>query len=289
MLTKAKSQNFNYIGTGNLQAKILIIGKECAIPETDLSTMSEYKDNLSQWKKDFDKDLWDIPLRNRLSLSPVCPYKGQYMKLDNGKNWGTSRTWLIYQKLHNAIFGTSYERINFHKNFFITELNDNPEPKTKNASTKDIGERKDFIKNSDYFQSFPIVILAGLGYYEISETHNDIESMFDVKFLEKRQAENKDTQTYWIHWNKDKSKLVINTRQLSINISDQLLLEIASLITSLQLNLVEEECDTNENAKKRWEMGGREIHTKYQEIGIDFENSDEYKDYMTWVRTASIG
>lgn len=290
MLKQAKEQNFGYIGKGNIEAKILVIGKEAATNETDTLTMDEYRNNLAQWERDIDKDLWDIPLRNRSKYSPVCPYKGQYAKLNNNKNnWGTSRTWLIYQKLHNYIFGSSYDRINFHKNFFITEINDNPSSKTKDAKTDNLALRKDFIKNSGYFQDFPVVILAGLEHYCISETHNDIEDMFGVKFTGKKVVDDKEKQCYWVHWGKDKTKLVINTRQLSMNISDNLLIEIASLITSLEIDFTEEETDKNELTKKRWENGGKEIYEKYQEIGEEFANSDEYKDYMTWVRTGISG
>ena len=73
---------------------------------------------------------------------------------------------------------------------------------------------------------------------------------------------------------------------ISINVSDNLLAQIASEISKIDCDLTEEETDLNESAKKRWENGGKEIHTKYNEVGEEFENSDEYKDYMTWVRTA---
>lgn len=288
MLKQAKEQNFGYIGKGNIEAKILIIGKEIATPETDTETLNEYNGNLAQWERDIDKDLWDIPLRDRSKYSPVCPYKGQYMRLDDGLgNWGTSKTWLNYQKLHNYIFGTSYDRINFHKNFFITELNDNPSPKTQNAKTDNLEERKHFIKNSEYFQSFSIVVLAGLGYYEVSDTKNDVEDIFGVKFTEKKIVDDKEKQCYWVHWNKSRTKLVINTRQLSMNISDNLIYYIAKEITKVNHNL-EEEGNVDERVQKRWENGGKEIHRKYQEIGEEYTNSDEYKDYMTWVRTAPL-
>lgn len=287
MLKDAKEQNCGYIGKGNIEAKILVIGKEIATPENDTETLNEYRDNLKQWERDIDKDVWDIPLRDRSKYSPVCPYKGQYMKRDDGQgNWGTSRTWLLYQKLHNYIFGASYNRINFHKNFFITEQNDNPSPKAKDAKTDGLTERKHFIKNSEYFQSFPIVVLAGLGYYKISETHNDIEDMFGVKFTEKKIVDDNEKQCYWTHWNENKTKLVINVRQLSMNVSDNLIAQIASEIAEIDCDLTEEEADVNESAKKRWENGGKEIHTKHQEVGEEFENADEYKDYMTWVRVS---
>ena len=85
---------------------------------------------------------------------------------------------------------------------------------------------------SDFFQSFPIVIISGVGYFKITANSNEIEEIFSVKYLEKKFAEGKESQPYWIHSNKDNqsSKLLINTYQLSIGISDALLQEIANMI-----------------------------------------------------------
>jgi hypothetical protein len=235
MLKQAKEQQFGYIGTGNPEAKILIVGKECAIGEKEELGKEEYGKNLSLWERDKDKKISDIPFRDRGAYSPLYPYKGQCMKLEKSEksSWGTSPTWLNYQKLHNHIFGDSAGKINFHENIFITELNDAPSTKTKDAVKTSIHKRKEFIKNSPYFNGFPAIILAGLGYYEISKDHNDIEDIFGVKFCEERCADNNEKQCYWIHWNSGNTKLVINTRQLSMNVADQLLKEIAEIIKPL--------------------------------------------------------
>ena len=279
MLKQAKEKMFTYIGTGNPTAQILIVGKECANESDD----ADYNMNLSLWERDKDKDLWDFPLRDRGNYTPLCPYKGQFNKLDNRNNpcWGTNKTWLNYQKLHNYIFGDSYGRINFHKNIFTTEINDSPSPKTKSADKSSIASRKDFIKNSTYFQSFPVVILAGVEYYKIKKNYNEIEDMFGVEFKEKRCAGNNKKQPYWIHCNNDKTKMkmVINTYQLSSYVTNKLLKEVADLIKEYfgqccALERISEE--------KRWICGGKEIHEALQNRKIDIE-SDDYKDYMTWV------
>lgn len=287
MLTRAKDQEFGYIGTGNPEARILIIGKEVAIDkEKDSHSMTEYENNLNFWERDREKTMWDIALRNRDEYSPLCPFKGQYQIKYNGKdNWGTSTTWLNYQKLHNYIFGNSLERINFHKNIFTTEINGVPSANTKEADKSTIEKRKLFIKDSKYFQNFPVIILAGVGYYDISETENDIEKIFGVKFTKpKRIAGGNEKQPYWVHWNNDKTKLVINTYQLSINISDALLEEIAELIKSV-LESISDDFSTEEsskNAEERWNKGGKEIYENIQS-DPNFENSKDYKDYVTWV------
>lgn len=281
MLAEAKIQNFGYIGTGNIESKILIIGKEVAIGEENNVILDQYEKNNILWEEDIDKTLWDIPSRNFEVHSPVCPYKGQYLKIDNGENWGTSRTWLNYQKLHNYIYGDSYDRVNFHKNFFITELNSKPSSKTSNALTGSVSSRKDFIQNSEYFQNFPIVILAGLGYFEISANHNDIEEIFGVKFTEQRFAGKNKSNPFWIHWNNEKTKIVINTAQLSMAITNDLLEQVANEITNSELNYQISQ-DISEAAEYRWQKGGKDIYKSLEE-NQDFQNSDEYKDYMTWV------
>jgi metal-responsive CopG/Arc/MetJ family transcriptional regulator len=110
-------------------------------------------------------------------------------------------------------------------------LNDDPAKKTKDADTTSVPKRKEFIKNSHYFQGFRVIVLAGK-YYKISDTHNDIEDIFGVKFYEEKCAGNDENQKYWIHWDdiNNKTKLVINTKQLSVNVSDKLLEEIAAII-----------------------------------------------------------
>jgi hypothetical protein len=238
MLNQAKEQQFGYIGTGNPEAKILIVGKECAFdPIKDSQEMEKYKKNLSLWERDKHKEVIDIPSRNwEEHYSPLYPYKGQKMKIrrkGTKADCPTSSTWYYYQKLHNRIFDENTGKINFHEKIFITELNDSPSKKTKDADTTSILKRKEFIKNSLYFKEFPVVILAGVGYYIHNDIHNDIEDIFDVEFCEEKYAGNKKSQPYWTHWNESKTKLVVNTRQLSMCVSDQLLEEIAEIIKPL--------------------------------------------------------
>ena len=63
--------------------------------------------------------------------------------------------------------------------------------------------------------------------YRVSFFGNEIEEIFNVKF--DKQIGN-EKQLFWTHYNADKTKLVIHTRQLSTNVSDKLLIEIANEI-----------------------------------------------------------
>ena len=130
---------------------------------------------------------------------------------------------MIYGKFDNS-------NIDFHEGVFITEVNSSPSLKTQDADTTSIGFRKNILLKSEFFQSFPVVIISGLGYFEISENRNEIEEIFGVKFTHKVIAANKDSQAYWIHEGVKSPKLLINTRQLSIGVSDALLEDMAKEI-----------------------------------------------------------
>lgn len=228
---------YKYIGTGNPYSDILIIGKEAAISIESEQYERETVDNFNYWNnlEEYNSDY--IVERSFESFSPLYPYKGQILKKDDGKNWGTSKTWMNYQKLINYISNNPQNNlINFHEKSFITEVNSTPSKVTANANTKSISFRKKQIFTSDYFQSFPIVIISGVGYFEASEQNNEIEQIFNVSFTEKKYADKeKKSQPYWIHWNNNKTKIVINTYQLSIGIADVLLSEIAKEIQDTNL------------------------------------------------------
>lgn len=236
MLEQARKNRF-YIGTGNPEANILIIGKEAAIDEVEgkgkMQHIREFTNNIANWARDVDKNQIDVEYWNGFNYSPKYPYKGQLYKVDRNLNGGTSRTWYNYQKLYNLIFDkVGNQKIDFHEGIFITEVNSSPSKLTHQADTSSVQSRKAFIRDSTFFQSFPIVIVAGLGYFEISKDRNEIMDVFGLKTVEKRCAVNKKSQAYWIHHSDDKTKLLINTRQLSMNVSDALLQEIAEEVST---------------------------------------------------------
>jgi hypothetical protein len=224
--------NYKYIGTGNPDADILIIGKEASISKEQGDQLNqEFKSNFEHWKtivKTGDFDQSKIKDCDCVYRTPLYPYKGQLLKINRINNCGTSRTWYNYQKLVNLIFDKpGNEKIDFHKKVFITEVNSTPSPKTKDANTSSIKFRKEVFFKSDFIQSFPVVIIAGLGYFEITKERNDLMDIFGLSSIEKRCTQNKTSQTYWVHYSENNKKLLINTRQLSMNVSNALLEEIA--------------------------------------------------------------
>ena len=241
LLTSLKKEHasikdeYKYIGTGNPLSEILIIGKEAALSIEEDQYRYEIAENFNFWN---NNDNYDVQIVEKKSntYSPLYPYRGQVLKKDNGNNWGTSTTWMNYQKLYNYIFDIEENnKINFHEQTFITEVNSTPSKKTIDANTSSIEFRKKHLLASQYIQNFPIVIISGVGYFNVTKEENELEEIFGVTFYEKRFAGNKQSQPYWIHWNDDKTKLVINTYQLSISIADNLLRDIAEIIRNSKL------------------------------------------------------
>lgn len=219
---------YKYIGTGNPLAEILIIGKEVSISKDDSDQYKqEIEGNFNFWLNTDNHNVNNI----NQGYNPLYPYRGQELKLDNKKgNWGTSKTWMMYQKLYNLIYNTpDNNQINFHEKFFITEVNSTPSQKTAYANKDSISYRKAKIFESDFIKGFPIVIISGVGYFE-TQINNEIEKIFDVKFTAKCNPENQPKQPYWVHKSEDNQKILINTYQLSMNISNELLTVISEEI-----------------------------------------------------------
>jgi len=239
---KECKENGTYIGTGNPNSKILIVGKETATDIENKANRDEHyvrfqTENLQDFKENAFK--WDLNIKNNvevnsipnwiggkdspLTSNPLFPYKSLHPKeLKEGQ------TWRKYQKLHDLIFLNDFtslkeKEIDFHNNFFLTEMNSSPAKFTKDADKSGIPSRKQFFKESNFFQNFPVVVLACSNYINGDE----IKEIFDVSFY-KQYGDGK--QLFWTHYNSDKTKLVIHTRQLSTNVSNDLLKEIANEI-----------------------------------------------------------
>lgn len=233
-----------YLGTGNPSSNILIIGKEAAI-DASLNHYQyeiEFKNNLRDWESNhIDNKQWsDIKQWSGDNYNPLYPYKGQKKTVEsrdssglikNGAG-GTSRTWYYYQKLIDSILNNedSDDGINFHENCFITELNQVTGSYShtipENLRMMSIEERKVLLQQ-DFFQRFPIVIVA-VGHY-VRDFNVDLETLFNVQF----QDETLDLgSNNWInvHYQKDGNapKLLIHTNQLSM-IKNDLILSLAGI------------------------------------------------------------
>ncbi len=223
-----------FIGTGNPNSKILIIGKEISTDEEkgknkdlEKQNLIYFNKNCEDWKKNLKQHIKQVDIPNwecgNKENNPIYAFKG--LQIKDIKSAG--HTWRKYQKLNNYIFDKGENKsINFQENFFITEMSVLSSKTTRSAQKKKdfkfkLQERKNSFFKSDFIQSFPVVILACSNYINGEE----IESIFDVKF-DKQYGQPR--QKYWTHLNAKKDKLVIYTRQLSANVTNNLIIGIAN-------------------------------------------------------------
>lgn len=245
-----ESGKFNYIGHGNPNAKILIVSKEPAANKDSDLYKRDIEDNCRQWKDNIancDKisynTLKDSIVPFQENYNPLYPHKGQKCtvrtktnKLDENKQPifkganGTARTWVAYQKLYDRIVGKpdkgKEKDIDFHKYVFSTDFSNEAAPMSNLTNTEETGKsiinRNEMFKN-EFFQNFPIVIIAA-GHYP-NKYNINLEEIFRVKWIACGIRKN----FINVHYNTDKTKLLIHTKQMSYY-SYELLDDIANII-----------------------------------------------------------
>ena len=245
MLEKAEKEG-QYVGTGNPNAKILIIGKELAInQENEEQITDEIKTNVTKWKENIANSLsQNDPLE---WTNPLYLYKHSEQKKEG-------HTWNKYQKLIDYIREVPHKReTDFQEYAFLTEYNANPSKTTAGQDNgprkQSIKERNQFFKDTKFFQQFPIVIVAA-GDYANKGFGVSLEETFQVKWEGVvYEVKGKETITlpvndysekplYWysLHTNTSQDKLVVHTHQLSGAIPNRLLQEIAREIKKFWLS-----------------------------------------------------
>jgi hypothetical protein len=228
------NNGINYIGKGNPNAEILIIGKELALDQNDTIAINKTSEqNALDWKINIENPNYEIEdwNENFTLFNPLIPYKGMGF---NPKK--PAETWRKYQSLHDNIFNKKSKTYNFYENIFITELNANPS-KFSNLQEKEkrrlsIDERKNNFFNSDFTQKFPVIIVAS-GHYP-KENDVNLCELFNVDFKGTEHVDKNPKYWYNLHRNKqgEDPKLLIHTVQLSGSIIDELLKQIANKIKS---------------------------------------------------------
>ena len=239
-------ENNLFVGYGNPNGKVLVIGKEAAhIGKEETTENLEkkkeelFQSNVSQWEHILSTN--EVPNydgeRPISHENPLYAYGNQFNKKDirkEGKpyNGGTSSTYLNYEKLYEQLFlqGEKLEKINFQKEFFITELSDYPTKESYNDKEiealrqQSIEERKPLFE-LPFFKDFPIVIVAAGDYPKKYDF--DMQQIFDVQWEGKPI---KVGEKYWynLHFSKDNKRILIHTRQLSNRVSNELIAAIAN-------------------------------------------------------------
>jgi len=247
-LVKKCVQENQFVGFGNPSAKILLIGKEVSTDTTssdkqEIQNTESIKRNASEWAANIEQNKQQADIKNwifdenlplsKLDNNPLHPWKGGLLK-------GTSNTWKNYQKLHDLIFTNDEKEkgekeITFLKNIFITEMNQTASRTTgvaqkKEGFRKNLEYRKKDIIGSEYFTGFPVIILACSNYIWNIENDWQISNIFNVAFEKKHPISKQNT--FYTHYNQNRTKLVIHTRQLSMAVKNELLEKMAVVIKS---------------------------------------------------------
>jgi len=254
----AEKENI-YLGSGNPNGKILMIGKEHYFDhKEEINSDAFYEEilqfrkndienNLNSWKNNIETAFipeWNpnlnIEIINNNSFTIHWNQKNKNNRIINNQgNGGTSNTYINYQKIYQNIFSERVKEvnINFQKEFFLSELNDLPSKKSFNLiklnefRNQFINKRKDLFKK-DFFKSFPVVIIAA-GHYPVDFNFN-IEEIFDVKWI--GETTKVGNAWYNIHFNEDKTRILIHTRQLSTSVSNDLIEAISVKISNFLLS-----------------------------------------------------
>lgn len=223
---------YSYLGHGNPNAKILIIGKEPRIDTSDPSKEEQLErdilNNRKQWLNNLNDDTISYDTlkysaNENENYNPLYPYKGQQCQVRTEKDGkvrgdaGTARTWFAYQILFDYLaYGESYRKdknalIDFHKYVFSSDFSNKAATYSRNTdktlTQQSIESRNEMFKHK-FFQQFPIVIVAAGPY---PKNYNiDLEKIFNVK-----EGYDKEKRFIKVYFNSDRTKILIHTRQLS--------------------------------------------------------------------------
>lgn len=254
LLTATKEGN-EYVGCGNPNASILIIASEPAIATDEERYKWEMIENNEKWHKWLTDGIAETIVHDGViddisKFSPRFPYKGQKysvrseVKKDDVPHIrsisGTSRTWYNYQKLMDKVRGVNRSKadlLDFHDVCFTSELstccakksNEVDEKERKSSISRRAGTSNRFF-SSDFFQAFPIVIVASKSYVSRYKGVFSLEDLFGLPADSKKSYDG--FYTYSRQGNSP--KLLICCRHFASRLSDSYINEIASAITEFQ-------------------------------------------------------
>ena len=211
------SPNPFYIGFGNPNAEIVIFGKEKGFKTTELVQLKyESINNPTEWKSYIDKGISINQNKFETSDKHYPDYINSFYPY-TGKQKG-GHTWSKYQKLMRNIYPhKQFDKCDFFKDCFISEINHVPS-KLSEINSYSNKSRLDLLKHNFYKKK--AIILACGDYLN----EKDIEDIFDVKKEENYNHQYKNPRLIK-YSNSD--RILINTRQLSMNVSNDYLEKIA--------------------------------------------------------------
>lgn len=208
-------------GQGNPNADILIIGKE---PHGDIcKDREEYKKHL---ERNYEHCRVNCFIRKTCKNFDDYKQKYQDYNVDQKSFNELSSTWKNYQTLLYKIYeGIEYHEedkniIDFERFAYTTELSSMPRPKADYDAAKGmINKRLLFFKESEFIQSFPVIVLACREYIHNNDDDRQIDNTFHVNYDGDETGKHDIGSGFWFytHHSDDGSKkqLVIHTRQFS--------------------------------------------------------------------------
>lgn len=171
----------DFIGYGNPDADILILGQEAACKEGSKDWEKFYQPNRFQWEqillsgKEIEPRNWDGISEYSFPdfFNPSFPFYRQkntirrYVKNkatgEATSNGGTSSTWYWYQRLISYVYPNDSGYVDMFDHIFISELNGHARPnhRTKQDVENNIRHRLDIMRATNYYWShFKVVIFA---------------------------------------------------------------------------------------------------------------------------------
>jgi hypothetical protein len=204
-----------YVGFGNPNSKILILGKEKG---SDINNFEQFNyesiENINEWKFYVDN-------ATTMNLDRFYPNSHHYINAFTPylHRVNSGHTWDKYTILvRNLIPEITNENNDFFKYSFISEINYRPSKYSNIKKFKD-QRRIDFLKE-DFFKSFNVTTLGCGDYLE----EKVIEEIFDVKFDSNLSLPRQKLVIY-----KNNERIVINTRHLSIDVTNEYLDRVAEI------------------------------------------------------------
>lgn len=202
-----------YMGFGNPNAKVLILGKEKGFDPSNRKQF-EYEsiNNPKEWKHYTDNK---IELNKIKFYGDENPYTNAFLPYLH-KNKG-GHTWTKYENilkyLYPAITGSENDFFNY---VFMSEINYQPSKLSK--INKFVHAERIKLLGHNFFKAFPATIL-GCGDYLSSK---QIESIFDVHYAEDLSKPRCKMIVY-----KGDNRILVQTRQLSFDLNNRYLSNIA--------------------------------------------------------------
>ena len=209
-----------YVGFGNPNSKVLILGKEKGfdIQNTQTNEQFEYESlkNPNEWKYYIENKILPNSSKYYESQDYINAFVPYLQKNKSG------HTWTKYQTLLNYLFPeiTGFEN-DFFKMAFISEVNYQPSKLSKINKFENF-ERLNFLSH-EYFKAFPITIL-GCGNYLSKE---QIQQIFDVTYFKDLSKPRQKLTIF-----KNSNRILVQTRQLSFDINKDYLRRIADQVSS---------------------------------------------------------